>query len=171
MALPFDHPSLHLQVILGAFFVYKHRPDDPPSTDLIACLGAAKSVTFLSVTRTKDEISVAGEWTDESPIEYKNESTWGCIKIAGPMEFSKTCYKPDLRPLTFHWRRSDRCDCDLYSPIEGGERSSVRYVHMVRLSLNLVYLDNIDIPRLSQEYRLHYDTKRQARSGCKRAKE
>jgi hypothetical protein len=100
--LPFDHPSLHLQVIPGAFFVYKHRPDEIPPTDLIACLGAAKSVTFLSVTRTKDEISVAGEWTAELPTEYKNESTWGCIKIAGPMEFSKTCHKPDLRSLTLH---------------------------------------------------------------------
>jgi hypothetical protein len=35
----------------------------------------------------------------------------------------------------------------------------------------MIYVDNIDIPRLLQEYRLRYGTKRQARSGCKRTED
>ncbi|KAG5647740.1 hypothetical protein DXG03_008463 [Asterophora parasitica] len=85
MPPPSDHASLHLEVQLEPFFVFKIRHDEPiPSWVLRELVGNTGG--FYSVTRTKEEISIVGESHLGIPEEVKLLSTWTCIKIMGPME-------------------------------------------------------------------------------------
>jgi len=46
--------------------------------------------SFFSVTRTTEEVSMVGEAYTLMPSSYREQSTWSCIKIQGPMEHSLT---------------------------------------------------------------------------------
>ncbi|TFK84065.1 hypothetical protein K466DRAFT_497294 [Polyporus arcularius HHB13444] len=82
MSLPFDHPCLRLSLLPTPFFVRKVQAVTP---DLLQKLSADTAEVF-SITRTPEEVSVAGQCaSDEDP-----EAKWRCFKIAGPMEFELT---------------------------------------------------------------------------------
>ncbi|KAJ7170163.1 ACT domain-containing protein [Mycena filopes] len=90
MAPPIDHPCLHLHVLPGTFFVRKLEPSTLNET-FKSLLETDDGHSFLSLTRTNEELSVVGEYTEQrTPEEYKEFSTWRAIKIAGPMNFNLT---------------------------------------------------------------------------------
>ncbi|KAJ7459101.1 ACT domain-containing protein [Mycena galericulata] len=91
MSPPLDHPSLHLHVLPGAFFVRKLDPSKVAET-LQSLFQDSKDdgESFLSITRTSEELSVAGQYQDGMPEGYKEFAGWRAIKIAGPMEFNLT---------------------------------------------------------------------------------
>ncbi|PPQ67920.1 hypothetical protein CVT25_000332 [Psilocybe cyanescens] len=89
MPPPSNSPALHLIVLPEPFFVVKLKPGE----DIAPCV--VKNLTngkggFFSVTRTQDEVSLVGETYKSMPSSYKEQSTWMCIKIQGPMEHSLT---------------------------------------------------------------------------------
>ncbi|KAI0081054.1 hypothetical protein K474DRAFT_1479082 [Panus rudis PR-1116 ss-1] len=92
MAPPSDHPAFHLQVAAGTFYVKQFKPDEPiPQAFLDILTNRANPSTLISITRTKEEISIAGEAGDGYPVAVDDpDATWGCIKIAGPMDFGVT---------------------------------------------------------------------------------
>ncbi len=87
MPPPSDHPCLHLILLDKKFFVVEAEKLDAA---LLAELSSGKSSVF-SITRTPEEISVAGEAYEGMSKTFEENSGWRCIKIAGPMEFSETC--------------------------------------------------------------------------------
>ncbi|KAJ7103221.1 ACT domain-containing protein [Mycena belliarum] len=88
MSPPIDHPCLHLHVLPGAFFVRKLEPKQVGDTLQKLFLSSDDDgESFLSVTRTFEELSVAGRYKDGMPEGYKELASWRAIKIAGPMEF------------------------------------------------------------------------------------
>ena len=76
-----EHPSLHLSVLPGLYYVRKVQ--EVPSDVLLRIVDEPQ--TLLSITRTADEISIAGQCSPESEAEGE----WRCIKIAGPMPFGE----------------------------------------------------------------------------------
>jgi len=89
MSLPLDHPSLRLSVLPGQFFVFKHEIGEPIPAVVIDLL-TKDTRKVLSVTKTHEEFSIAGEWQEGLPESYEAAKNWRCIAIAGPMEFSLT---------------------------------------------------------------------------------
>lgn len=86
MPPPIDHPSLHLTLLEPLFFVKQLAPRSPIPRRWLDELSAEDNKKFLSITRTPEEISIAGEANDSLGIESEFY-TWRGIKIAGPMEF------------------------------------------------------------------------------------
>jgi len=91
MSPPIDHPCLHLYVLPGPFFVRKLELTQVAET-LQSLFQDSKDdgQSFLSITRTSEELSVVGQYHDGMPEEYKELAGWRAIKIAGPMEFNLT---------------------------------------------------------------------------------
>lgn len=87
MPPPADHPCLHLSVIDEPFFVMKLPIGSSIPEDLIRYLMKTDPQVdhsrYLSITRTSEEISIAGA----SSVYPSAKATWNCIKIAGPMAF------------------------------------------------------------------------------------
>ncbi|KAF9055931.1 ACT domain-containing protein [Panaeolus papilionaceus] len=89
MPPPSSSSALHLQVLPEPFFVVQLQPGQEIAPCVLKDLTSGKS-GFFSVTRTKDEVSIVGESYKWMPASYKEQSTWMCIKIQGPMEHSLT---------------------------------------------------------------------------------
>ncbi|KAJ7754939.1 ACT domain-containing protein [Mycena maculata] len=91
MSPPIDHPCLHLHILPRAFFVRKLEPSKFAETfENLLQDGKDDGHSFLSITRTSEELSIAGQYRDGMSQEYKNLAGWRAIKIAGPMEFDLT---------------------------------------------------------------------------------
>ncbi|KAJ6502672.1 ACT domain-containing protein [Mycena vulgaris] len=91
MAPPIDHPCLHLHVLPDAFFVKKLDPKQLDDTLQTLFQGSHDNdKSFLSVTRTSEELSVVGQYREGMPEGYRELAGWRAIKIAGPMEFNLT---------------------------------------------------------------------------------
>ncbi|KAJ7161257.1 ACT domain-containing protein [Mycena crocata] len=90
MSPPIDDPCLHLHLLPGAYFVIKFEPSQLDDT-LKGLLENSKDdgKSFLSITRTFEELSVVGECKDGMPEAYKDAS-WRAFKISGPMPFHLT---------------------------------------------------------------------------------
>jgi len=88
MPPPSDHQSLYLHVLDPLYFVTKIQPNATIPASFIDALGS-DSGRFLSITRTADEISIAGEVNDILPVNNE-DSKWRCIRIMGPMDFGLT---------------------------------------------------------------------------------
>lgn len=88
MSPPSDHPCLHLHVLPGAFFVRKLEPSSLNET-FKSLLEADDGQSFLSITRTSEELSVVGLYREGMPEGFKEVAGWRAFKIAGPMEFSE----------------------------------------------------------------------------------
>ncbi|KII93609.1 hypothetical protein PLICRDRAFT_35835 [Plicaturopsis crispa FD-325 SS-3] len=86
---PPDHPSLHLYVLPNDFFVIKLKPGDSSLEAWTRELLQTKS-EFLSITRTREEISISGDLSIAAQDIAPSNANWRCIKIAGPMEFDLT---------------------------------------------------------------------------------
>ncbi|KAA1468105.1 hypothetical protein DENSPDRAFT_372022 [Dentipellis sp. KUC8613] len=87
MPPPSDHPCLHLQLLDGLFFVHQLKTGDRIPASLLERLQNNEPRNFLSITKTSEEISIAGSQTSATEAY---EATWRCIKIAGPMDFGLT---------------------------------------------------------------------------------
>jgi len=82
---PIDHPCLHLHVLPGAFFVRKLEPSKVAETlQSLFQDSNDDGQSFLSITRTSEELSVVGKYQDGMPKEYKELASWRAFKIAGP---------------------------------------------------------------------------------------
>ena len=81
MTITREHPCLHLSVLPGVYYV---RKVDQVPADVLRKL-ADEPQTLLTITRTAEEISIAGQCTPEDEAEGE----WRCIKIAGPMPFGE----------------------------------------------------------------------------------
>ncbi|KIY73497.1 hypothetical protein CYLTODRAFT_217505 [Cylindrobasidium torrendii FP15055 ss-10] len=86
MPPPSAHPCLNLLLQENDFFVVKEPKIEPWLLEALSGTGG----TFFSVTRTPEEISIAGEVYEGMPKQFEEHSGWRCIKIAGPMEFELT---------------------------------------------------------------------------------
>ena len=78
---PSDHAAFHLHLLPQPFYLKQFPVDQPIPPELITAL--TSSNTFLSITRTNDEVSVVGQADDETEVQAE----WRCIRIAGPMDF------------------------------------------------------------------------------------
>ena len=88
MSPPSNSAALHLVVLPEPFFVVQLQPGQEIAPCILKDLTSGKG-DFFSVTRTKDEVSLVGEAYKWMPSSYKEQSTWMCIKIQGPMEHSE----------------------------------------------------------------------------------
>lgn len=149
MPPPSNNPSLHLQVLSEPFFVVQLQvgQEVPPCVlkDLTDGRGG-----FFSVTRTKDEVSLVGEAYKWMPKNYKEQSTWMCIKIQGPMEHGKS-YPVIVRfvgvlnvSYRFNWHHGWN-----HFTIEKRKNSRFHAIDMVRSSLHLAFYPwlGITVPR------------------------
>jgi hypothetical protein len=89
MSPPTDHPCLYLHVLPGAFFVRKLEPSKLQDTLKSLVQDSDDGESFLSITRSFEELSVVGQYRNGMGEEYRELAGWRAIKIAGPMEFSE----------------------------------------------------------------------------------
>ena len=72
---------MKLTVLPGDFSVWRLASDAP--------LPAVDPVSFLSVTRTEDELSIVSASSD-APADATAETGWRCLKVEGPLAFEMT---------------------------------------------------------------------------------
>ena len=72
---------MKLTVLPGDFSVWRLASDAP--------LPAVDPVSFLSVTRTEDELSIVSASSDV-PADATAETGWRCLKVEGPQAFEMT---------------------------------------------------------------------------------
>ena len=73
--------AVHLRVLAGEFTVWRLAADAP--------LPSIEADSFLSVTRTPDELSIV-TMSSEVPPEAKAETGWRCLRVEGPLPFEMT---------------------------------------------------------------------------------
>ncbi|KAK1234817.1 hypothetical protein PQX77_001910 [Marasmius sp. AFHP31] len=86
MPPPTNHSNLNLHVLPDACFVVKLDSTDAVPQAVLDTL-AKPTGKLISITRTSEELSIAGSWQESYPAEFKPGCTWRCIKIQGPMDF------------------------------------------------------------------------------------
>ena len=72
--------KLKLSILDGEYAIHRF----PPEGDIPALNGS-----FLSITRTEDELSIVCD-ADIPLKSEKSESGWTCIKVLGPLDFGLT---------------------------------------------------------------------------------
>ncbi|KAF8578580.1 hypothetical protein K439DRAFT_461264 [Ramaria rubella] len=89
-------PSLHLLIPSHPFFLIQLKPSERLPAPLIERLSAPldSDTQFLSITRTKEEVSIVSDFRIDGGIEPPVE--WRCIRVAGPMDLSLTGIMNDL---------------------------------------------------------------------------
>ena len=88
---PSNHPAFQLSLLDRPFFVKQLKPEENIPPEFLALLTLNSSGRFISLTRTNEEISIIGEWANDSDIA-EVEASWRCIKIAGPMNFGASLF-------------------------------------------------------------------------------
>ena len=73
--------SLRLTVLPGEFSVWRLAADAP--------LPTFEPGSFISMTRTHDELSIVSRTTDV-PSGTRAETGWRCLKVEGPLAFEMT---------------------------------------------------------------------------------
>lgn len=77
-----DDP-LSLNVLPTTFSVVKFSPEEGVPASILAQLSASTEASYVSVARTKDEISIV---TDAYPSDAGGSpSHWRCIRVTGPL--------------------------------------------------------------------------------------
>ncbi|KAF9531910.1 ACT domain-containing protein [Crepidotus variabilis] len=89
MPPPSSNSALNLHLLPESFFVIQLEHGQEIAPCLLKDLTDGKG-GFFSVTRTNDEVSIVGEAYKWMPSQYKEQATWRCIKIQGPMEHNLT---------------------------------------------------------------------------------
>ena len=72
---------MKLTVLPGEFSVWRLAADAP--------LPAVETGTFLSMTRSEDELSIVSP-SSEVPADATAEPGWRCLKVKGPLAFEMT---------------------------------------------------------------------------------
>ena len=75
-------PKLTLQVVDNEITIHRFSSDHKISLDQLTS-------SFLSITRTDDELSIACDSTIKLPSKLA-ESGWKSLKVLGPLDFSLT---------------------------------------------------------------------------------
>jgi hypothetical protein len=102
MPPPSNSAALHLIVLPEPFFVVKLKSGEEIAPCIIKDLTSGKG-GFFSVTRTSEEVSLVGESYKWMPSSYKEQSTWMCIKIHGPMDHSEQILSTCVFGLCLRW--------------------------------------------------------------------
>ena len=79
--------ALRLTVLPGEFSVWRLAANEP--------LPSIEGGSFLSMTRTDDELSVVSASTDV-PAGAGAETGWRCLRVEGPLPFEMTGVLADL---------------------------------------------------------------------------
>ena len=79
--------ALRLTVLPGEFSVSRLAANEP--------LPSIEGGSFLSMTRTDDELSVVSASTDV-PAGARAETGWRCLRVEGPLPFEMTGVLADL---------------------------------------------------------------------------
>ncbi|KAL1410930.1 hypothetical protein Q8F55_001873 [Vanrija albida] len=82
--LDLKHPALHLSVLPDALYVHRYPRGTPVPSAFLESTGA-----FVSVTATKDEVSVVADQAATTAALGKAEQSggpWAALRIAGPLE-------------------------------------------------------------------------------------
>ena len=72
---------VQLTIFKGDYSVWRLAADEP--------LPSIESSSFLSITRTNDELSVVSP-TSDVPAGARSETGWRCLKVEGPLAFEMT---------------------------------------------------------------------------------
>jgi hypothetical protein len=74
---------MRLDVLSGEFAIARLDA----SVNFPAWAQSESPTAFLSITRTRDELSIVCE-SSQVPAEVAAERGWRCLKVAGPLDFS-----------------------------------------------------------------------------------
>lgn len=75
---------MKLAEIPGSFSVLRFQPQEPFPV-------WANGLTFVSVTRTDEELSIICKTSDiPATVKAKAEHDWKCFRVQGPLDFSLT---------------------------------------------------------------------------------
>jgi hypothetical protein len=74
---------MRLDVLSGEFAIVRLDPN----VNIPAWAQPEQPTEFLSITRTRDELSIVCE-SSQVPVELAAERGWRCLKVAGPLDFS-----------------------------------------------------------------------------------
>ncbi|KAF8531999.1 ACT domain-containing protein [Gautieria morchelliformis] len=87
--------ALSLQVLPRPFFLVKMNAGETLSESLVKLLASPLDDTqFLSITRTKDEVSIVSDFRIDGGSEPSTE--WRCMRVAGPLSLNLTGIMNDL---------------------------------------------------------------------------
>lgn len=88
MPPPSTSTSLHLHVQPQPFFLVQLKATEPLPDWIVQRVAAPLDDSeFLSITRTKDEVSIVSDFCAlENGTTRSTE--WRCIRVAGPMDLS-----------------------------------------------------------------------------------
>ncbi|KAF8529312.1 ACT domain-containing protein [Hysterangium stoloniferum] len=98
-------PSLYLQALPKTFYLVQLDASEPLPAALIQKLAAplqGHESQFISITRTGGEVSIVSDFSVRGggggggALATKPETTWRCIRVAGPMDLSLTGIMNDL---------------------------------------------------------------------------
>ena len=116
------------------FYVKQLPRNENLPQDLLVALADPRSQSFLSITRTPEEISIVGQLEQGST----DEANWRCIRISGPMDFSKcepVLVLADWRPVRLNELFVDeRCywgAVQLHHALEGCWSAGLCRIYMV----------------------------------------
>jgi len=86
--------ALSLNVLPTTFSVVRFSPEAGIPPSILAQLSASSEATYVSVARTKDEISIV---TDAYPSDAGGSpSHWRCIRVTGPLPQNLTGILNDI---------------------------------------------------------------------------
>ena len=81
--------ALTLEVQPQHFFLIQFNAKEPLSDHLVQRLAAPfRDTQFLSITRTKDEVSIVSDFRIDGGTEPSTE--WRCMRVKGPMDLSES---------------------------------------------------------------------------------
>jgi hypothetical protein len=104
MPPPSQSPALALTLLAEPFFVLQ---TEKPSAALLAAFTTPEVPgQFLSITRTKEELSIVGSMGTGSVVPEGAEAKWKCLRVAGPMDFGMSSILDDYGELMdsrAHW--------------------------------------------------------------------
>jgi hypothetical protein len=76
--------SLNLHILPQNFYLIQQKASDPlPSLISDKIILPLNDSEFLSITRTKEEVSIVSDFPVEDDAEHS--TAWRCIRVAGPM--------------------------------------------------------------------------------------
>jgi len=95
MPPPLDTPALNLHLSTNVYHLLRLPAASDVPEKLIPHLTKGhpdnSQLAFLSITRTPDEVSIVTDLTDPEVWAAGSEtSSWGCIKVEGPLEHHLT---------------------------------------------------------------------------------
>ena len=119
-------PSLHLLIQPSTFYLTQLKASSPLPLPLVSQISTpSSSTTFLSITRTDEEISIVSDvdlGLEGDVVERPTK--WCCLKVAGPMDLGGSypflaCFENIPSVVVHLWCRVDGNHERPYDTAEG----------------------------------------------------